>query len=188
MEIFKQQLKAILRAAVYGNISIMFPMISCVSEIRKARAIIGECAAELKQEGLIFKVDIPIGTMIEIPSAAIRAETIARECDFLSIGTNDLVQYTLAVDRNNNLVSEYYNDLDPAVLFLIRNTCQAAHIAGIRVAVCGEMASHPEYTEILLGLGVDDLSTSPIHYGEIKKAILSIDTEASKRYADSLLL
>ncbi|MCF7920125.1 MAG: phosphoenolpyruvate--protein phosphotransferase [Candidatus Cloacimonetes bacterium] len=186
-EIFKEQIRALLRAAAFGNIKVMFPMISCVAEVRKAREIMGICAAELKQEGLDFKADIPIGSMIEVPSAAIRADKIAPECDFFSIGTNDLVQYTMAVDRNSSLVNEYYNELDTAVLTLIRNVCNAAHAAGIKVAVCGEMASQAKYTELLLGLGIDELSTSPAQFGLVKKTILTTDSAKGKAFADSLL-
>ena len=185
--LFRQQLRAILQAAVYGNIKVMFPMISSVSEIIKARKIMGECAKELQREGLKYRDDLPVGTMIEVPSAAIRAVSIARECDFLSIGTNDLVQYTLAVDRNSELVSEYYDEMNPAVLFLIKNTCEAAHKAGIKVAVCGEMASQKASIDVLIGLGVDQLSTSPAQYQEIKKIIMNIDSSKAKQTAEMLL-
>jgi len=187
LDIFKVQLRAILRAAVHGNIKIMFPMVSNVSEIESARKIIRECQVELKSEGLSYQNNIEIGTMIEIPSAALRAKEIALKCDFLSIGTNDLVQYTLAVDRNNDLVAEYYNETDPSVLLLIQMVCQSAHEAGIKVAVCGEMASQEKYTAILLGLGVDELSTSPANYNEIKKKIIQLDTKECHKYAVSLL-
>ena len=187
VELFRQQLRAIMQAAVYGNIRVMFPMISSVSEIQKARKFMAECALELKQEGLQYRDDMPVGTMIEVPSAAIMAESIARECDFLSIGTNDLVQYTLAVDRNSELVSEYYDEMNPAVLYLIKNVCDAAHKAGIKVAVCGEMASQKAFIDVLIGLGVDEFSTSPAQYGEIKKSILNIDSGKAKQAAEMLL-
>ena len=125
--------------------------------------------------------------MIEVPSAAIRAREIASQCAFLSIGTNDLVQYTLAVDRNNDLVADYYNQTDPAIVYLISKVCRSAHEVGIPVAVCGEMASQNKYTNLLIGLGVDELSTSPANYGEIKKTILKLDTNECEKYAVSLL-
>jgi phosphoenolpyruvate-protein phosphotransferase (PTS system enzyme I) len=187
IELFKKQLKAILRAAVHGNIKIMFPMVSNVAEILKAKEIIKECELELKAAGKKYKSNIAIGTMIEVPSAAIRAREIASQCAFLSIGTNDLVQYTLAVDRNNDLVADYYNETDPAILYLISEVCRSAHDAGIPVAVCGEMASQEKYTKLLIGLGVDELSTSPANYGEIKKSILKLDTNECQKYAVSLL-
>ncbi|MCF7912001.1 MAG: phosphoenolpyruvate--protein phosphotransferase [Candidatus Cloacimonetes bacterium] len=187
LDLFKDQLKALLRAAVHGNIKIMFPMVSNVAEILKAKEIIRECEQELKAEGKKFKSNVAVGTMIEIPSAALRAKEISAQCDFLSIGTNDLVQYTLAVDRNNDLVADYYNDIDPAVLYLISKVCSSAHEVGIPVAVCGEMASQEKYTSLLLGLGVDELSTSPANYGEIKKTILQLDMKECEKYAVSLL-
>lgn len=187
LDLFKVQLRAILRAAVHGNIKIMFPMVSNVSEIVAAKKIINECQMELAAEGIKYQREIEIGTMIEIPSAALRAKEIAAKCDFLSIGTNDLVQYTLAVDRNNDLVADYYNEIDPSVLFLIQHVCQSAHQAGIKVAVCGEMASQEKFTSLLLGLGVDELSTSPANYNEIKKKILQLDTKECEKYAVSLL-
>ncbi|MDP8219799.1 MAG: phosphoenolpyruvate--protein phosphotransferase [Candidatus Stygibacter frigidus] len=187
LDLFKVQLRAILRAGVHGKIKIMFPMVSNVAEINTAKQIISECQKELRSEGTKYQNEIEIGTMIEIPSAALRAKEIAAECDFLSIGTNDLVQYTLAVDRNNDLVAEYYNEADPSVLYLIQKVCQSAHEAGIKVAVCGEMASQEKFTAILLGLGVDELSTSPANYNEIKKKILQLDTKECYKYAVSLL-
>ncbi len=187
LKLFKAQINAILRAAVFGNVKIMFPMVANVSEIIKARKIIKDCITDLEAEGREFKPDIEIGTMIEIPSAAIRSREIAAECDFLSIGTNDLVQYTLAVDRNNDLVAEYYNEMDPGVLYLISEVCRSAHQVGIKVAVCGEMASQEKYTKLLIGLGVDELSTTAANYGEIKKTILKLDTKECKKYSESLI-
>ena len=187
LDLFKVQLRAILRAAVHGKIKIMFPMVSSVSEIDSARNIILECQKELEADKIEYQREIEIGTMIEVPSAALRAKEIAAKCDFLSIGTNDLVQYTLAVDRNNDLVAEYYNEMDPSVLYLIQKVCQSAHEAGIKVAVCGEMASQEQFTSLLLGLGVDELSTSPANYNEIKKKILQLDTKECEKYAVSLL-
>jgi phosphotransferase system enzyme I (PtsI) len=163
-------------------------MISSVKEIERAQRLIKKCQSELDDAGEKYAKNIKIGTMIEIPSAAIRASEISEACDFLSIGTNDLVQYTLAVDRNNDLVGEYYNETDPAVLTLIKQVCQAAHAHGIKVAVCGEMAAQEKFTGLLIGLGVDELSTSPNNYGVVKKAILGLDSKESQEYADSLLI
>lgn len=180
-DIFKAQLRAILRASAYGNIHIMFPMISSVEEIKKAKQLINKYAEDLKKENKKHNADLPIGTMIEVPSAALMADQIASECDFLSIGTNDLVQYTLAVDRNNELVSEYYIESNPAVLFLIENVCRAAHANNIEVAVCGEMASQSRFISKLLVAGVDHLSASPDQYSEIKKEILGINLKENER-------
>lgn len=172
--IFKTQLRAILRAGVHGNIKIMLPMISGLDELRAARAILGECRRELEAEGLQYQPDIQVGTMIEIPSAALSARALAREADFFSIGTNDLIQYTLAIDRVNEHVAHLYQPTHPAILQLIHQTAEAAHDAGIWCGVCGETAGDISLTPLLLGLGIDELSASPSLVPRVKKAVQSL--------------
>jgi phosphoenolpyruvate-protein phosphotransferase (PTS system enzyme I) len=184
LSLFKTQLRAILRASVYGNARIMFPMISTVMELRQCKSTLAEVREDLEEEGIPFKRDIPIGTMVEVPSAALMADVLAREVDFFSIGTNDLVQYTLAADRNNENVSDLYTPSDPAVLRLIRNVVQAAQHNGIGVNVCGEMSGEPIYLPLLIGMGIHQLSATPWKIPEIKRVIRSISYEDAKRIAD----
>jgi phosphotransferase system enzyme I (PtsI) len=170
-DLFKQQLRAVLRASAYGPVKILFPMISTVEEIRQVKELF-ECAkTELLHEGIAFDEGIPFGIMIEVPSAAILADQLAREVDFFSIGTNDLIQYTLAVDRDNDLVNHLYEPLNPAVLRLIQNVVRAAKDAGKQVALCGEMAGTPAYIPLLVGMGLTDLSMNPSVLLEAKKII-----------------
>jgi phosphoenolpyruvate-protein phosphotransferase (PTS system enzyme I) len=173
-EIFKPQLRAILRAGAHGNVKIMLPMISGVDELRQARAILDECRTELDREKKEFNPDVQIGTMIEIPSAALSARALAREVDFFSIGTNDLIQYTLAIDRVNEHVAHLYQPTHPAILQLVQVTADAAHDAGIWCGICGETAGDIALTPLLLGLGVDELSTSPSLVPRVKKAVQSL--------------
>lgn len=175
--IFKQQIKAILRANIKGNIKMMFPMISGVDELQKVKEIIEICKSELSKSGIKFNAEIELGTMIEVPSAVLTSDAIAQECDFLSIGTNDLIQYTLAVDRGNQSISQYYKPAHPAVLKSIKLTVDNAHKHGKRVAVCGEMASEVRFVKLLLALGVDELSVSPGRLLLIKKEILNCNLE-----------
>ncbi|MDY6915955.1 MAG: phosphoenolpyruvate--protein phosphotransferase [Candidatus Cloacimonadota bacterium] len=179
--VFKTQLRAILRANKKGNIKIMFPMISCVYEVMKAKKIISECKQELDKVN-----EVEIGAMIEIPSAAVNAKSIAKECDFLSIGTNDLIQYTLAVDRDNQTVAEYYRPAHPSVLQLIKMTVEKAHKQNTKVAVCGEMASQEQFIGILLGLGIDELSVSPAKVLRIKEKIRNTDIKKQKEIANKM--
>jgi phosphotransferase system enzyme I (PtsI) len=172
-EIFKSQLKALLRAAVYGNISIMFPMIGSMKEFLAGKAVLEECKAELRQSSVDFKENIPVGMMIEIPSAAVMADEFAKVADFFSIGTNDLVQYTLAVDRLNETISELYDPMNPAVLKLIKMTIDAAHAQGKFCGMCGEMAANVSAVQTLLGYGLDEFSMSAGSLLEAKKAIIS---------------
>ncbi|MCD4818133.1 MAG: phosphoenolpyruvate--protein phosphotransferase [Candidatus Cloacimonetes bacterium] len=185
--LFKIQIRAILRANIGGNIKIMFPMISCVKEIRKAKAIIKQCREELVTENKEHCEYIKIGAMIEIPSAALTSDIISKECDFLSIGTNDLTQYTLAVDRDNEMVDKYYCSIHPAVIQLIKTTIKNAHDNGILVAVCGEMASTNELIPLLIGLGIDELSVSPGKLLELKQIILDLSYKKSKSLAYQIL-
>ncbi len=185
--IFKQQIKAILRANIQGNIKIMFPMISSVDELVKVKEIIEICSKELINTGIAFNPEMELGAMIEIPSAVITSDSIAEECDFLSIGTNDLIQYTLAVDRDNQSISDYYKPTHPSVIRSIKLTVDNAHKIGKKVAVCGEMASEKEYVKLLLALGVDELSVSPGRLLLIKKEIIDCNITEMKSKLDKIL-
>lgn len=176
--LFKAQLRAFLRAAALGPVRIMFPMISGIEELREAMAVLDEAAHELTQEGIEHKRDIPIGIMIEMPSAALVADLLAREVDFFSIGTNDLIQYTLAVDRVNEHVSNLYQPLHPSLLRLMRMVVQAAHNEKISVSICGEMAGDPLTTPVLLGIGLRELSMNAVSIPEVKNIIRSLNMES----------
>jgi phosphotransferase system enzyme I (PtsI) len=180
-DIFKVQLRAILRVSALGNVRIMFPMISGLSELRQAKEILETCKAELRQEGIPFMEDIELGIMIEVPSAALVAEALAREVSFFSIGTNDLIQYTIAVDRVNERIAHLYEPTHPAILRLIEMTVAAAHAQGIWVGVCGEMAGEITLTPLLLALGVDELSVSAGLVPRVKRAVQSLDTKECSR-------
>jgi len=170
-EIFRQQLRGILRASHHGKIKILFPMISGVRDIKQAIGMLTEVKNELRQQNIPFDENIPVGVMIEIPSAAVIADLLAPEVDYFSVGTNDLIQYTLAVDRVNEHVSCFYEPLHPSILRLLQTTIEAAHGNGIPVSVCGEMAGEPLYTLVLMGLGLDQLSMNPFSVPYIKKII-----------------
>jgi len=187
LTMFKTQLHAILRASVLGDIRIMFPLITNLQEIMQAKMILHDVMEDLDEESIPYNKDIQVGIMIETPSAALMASPLAREVDFFSIGTNDLTQYTLAVDRGNELVSTLYSAGDPAVLRLVRTVIQDAHKAQIDVAVCGEMASDPEYVMLLLGMGIRTLSLTPPMIPEIKQIIRSVTIEECNRLARKVL-
>lgn len=180
VELFKVQLRAILRASIYGKTRILFPMISGLEEIQKVKAILEEVKGQLAAESIPIGNDIELGIMIEVPSAVVVAESLAREVDFFSIGTNDLIQYTLAIDRVNERVSYLYDPLHPAILKLIKFIVEAAHNAGISAAICGEMAGDTAFTLILLGLGLDELSMNPLAIPRVKKIIRNSTLEESK--------
>jgi len=171
LAMFKTQLRAILRASVLGPVKVMFPLISGIQELMQAKMILHDVMEDLDEEGIAYNRDMEVGIMVETPSAALTASTLARDCDFFSIGTNDLTQYTLAVDRGNELVSTLYSPADPAVLRLVRTVIQDAYKAQIDLCVCGEMASEPEYIMVLLGLGVRTLSLSAPLIPEVKQII-----------------
>jgi len=170
-ELFRVQMRALLRASAHGQVRIMLPMISSLSELRQAKALMAVCRAELVREGRAVADRIPVGAMIEVPAAAISSALLAREVDFFSIGTNDLIQYTLAIDRVDDEVNYLYDPLHPAVLRLIHMTIEAGHKAGIEVSMCGEMAGDVRYTRLLLGLGLTDFSMHPANVLEVKRAV-----------------
>jgi phosphoenolpyruvate-protein phosphotransferase (PTS system enzyme I) len=182
-DIFRTQLRALLRASVTGKAKIMFPMVSSVDEVIAAKKLLQEAQAELREEGRPFDEDIEVGIMIEIPSAALTAERLAEEVDFFSIGTNDLIQYTLAADRSNEKVAHIYEPYHPAVLKLIRMVIDAAHRAGIWVGVCGEMASNPATALLLLGLGIDELSMGAVSIPEIKYLLRHVRLSEARKVA-----
>ncbi|MBN1154018.1 phosphoenolpyruvate--protein phosphotransferase [candidate division KSB1 bacterium] len=184
--VFKSQLRAILRASVLGNIKILLPMISCMDEVMRAKAIINEVKRDLRNEGISFDESIGYGAMIEVPSAAIIADLIAKEVEFLSIGTNDLIQYTLAVDRGNEHISYLYNNYALAVLRLIQKVINAGHEQGVWVGMCGEMAADPKMTMLLVGMGLDELSVTPSILPEIKTIIRSISLKETRHIAEKV--
>ena len=186
-DIFKPQLRAALRAGVGYNLKIMFPMVATASEVRAARKVLDECAGELKDEGVQIAEDIEIGIMVEIPSAALVADQLAKEVDFFSIGTNDLSQYTMAADRTNPKVAELSNAFFPAVLRLVREVIRAAHKAEKWVGMCGELAGEPLALPILLGLELDEYSMNPPMIPLAKQIIRSLDTRDMKKIADQAL-
>jgi phosphotransferase system enzyme I (PtsI) len=169
--LFKTQIKAIYRAAVAGQAKLMFPMITGLDELRQAREICAEAVTELAAEGQPHTPGLSVGVMIETPAAVLAADLLARECDFFSIGTNDLIQYTLAMDRGNSRVSYLYRPLHPAVLRSLRRTVEAAHAQGIWVGLCGEMGAETRLAEVLFGLGLDEISTHGAALPKIKQVI-----------------
>jgi phosphotransferase system enzyme I (PtsI) len=187
LTLFKTQMRAILRASAFGNVRIMFPMVSTLLELRQCKMILAEVKEDLEEEGIACNRRLPVGTMIEVPSAAILADLMAREVDFFSIGTNDLTQYTLAADRTNQEVAALYNAGDPAVLRLIDQVVRAAAPHEIGVNVCGEMGGDPTYTMLLLGLGMRQLSVTPHNIPEIKKIVRSITLDEAAGVAREAL-
>jgi phosphotransferase system enzyme I (PtsI) len=187
IELFKIQLRAILRASAYGNTGVIIPMISGVEEIREVKKIIEEVKNDLLKKNIPINRNIKKGVMIEVPSAVVMADSLAKEVDFFSIGTNDLIQYALAIDRINERVTYLYRPLHPAVLRLLRRIVYAGHSAGIKVAMCGEMAGDPFYTMILLGLELDGLSMTPLAIPRVKRIIRQSTLEESKKLLEKAM-
>ena len=186
-EMFKTQLRALLRAAVHGDLRIMLPLIVSLDEVLASRKLLEEAAAELTERGVAFRADVPLGVMIETPAAAVASDTLTRDVDFFSIGTNDLVQYTLAVDRGNANLAPRFTPLHPAVLRLIKRTVEVAELGDIDVAVCGEMASQPLMAFALLGLGVRQMSVAPRSVPLVKRIVRSVTAAHAKLAASAAL-
>lgn len=185
--LFKTQLRAILRASNYGNLLIMFPMISSIEELREAKKILEECKKELDTENIPYKKDIKVGIMIEIPSAALIAYGLAQECDFFSIGTNDLIQYTVAVERGNEKISKLYTKYHPAVIKLIKDSIQGAHDAGIFCGMCGEAAGDELLIPLLIGLGLDEFSMNSNKILKARKIISQLEKSKCEELVEKVL-
>jgi phosphotransferase system enzyme I (PtsI) len=186
-EIFKTQLRAMLRAASHGDVRILLPLVVTVDEVRRARALLAEGASELAARGVAHRGDVPVGVMIETPAAAVTADSLAASASFFSIGTNDLVQYTLAVDRGNAGLASRFTPLHPAVLRLIRTTYDVGRVRGLEVAVCGEMASEPLTAFVLIGLGIRQLSVAPHALARVKRLVRGVHARAAARAAAEAL-
>ncbi|MFA6290104.1 MAG: phosphoenolpyruvate--protein phosphotransferase [Opitutaceae bacterium] len=186
-DIFKDQLRAILRASAHGTIHLMYPMISGREELARANAVLDECKAELKAKQTAFDPKLVVGTMIEIPSAAITADVLAKDCDFFSVGTNDLIQYLLAIDRGNNSIAHLYEPTHPAVIRMLKNVVDQAHKQKIKVSVCGEMAGDAVYVPLLIGLGVDELSMTPPLLPAVKYLVRAMKLSDAKKLATEAL-
>ena len=186
-DIFKTQLRAILRAAAFGNVRIMFPMISAFFELRLAKRMLEEAADSLEKDGLPYSRNLDLGIMIEVPSAVITADVMATEVDFFSIGTNDLIQYALAIDRGNKQVAHLYQPLDPAILRMIKRVADVSKQKGIKVFMCGEMAGTPHHIPILVGMGIDELSMNPQSIPVVKRVIRSINLEDARKLVNDAL-
>ena len=186
-DIFKVQLRAILRASAEGKLKVMYPMISGVDELRQANVLFNEAKEELRREKVLFDERIEVGAMIEIPSAALTCDLLAKEVNFFSIGTNDLIQYALAVDRANEKIAYLYEPTHPAVLRLVKHIIDTAHQNHIWVGMCGEMAGDPRLALVLLGLGLDGFSTSPVNIPEVKRIIRAIKMSEAQKIAEEAL-
>jgi phosphotransferase system enzyme I (PtsI) len=183
LELFKVQLRAILRASVEGDVRIMFPLISSLMELRQAKIVLGDAMEDLEEAAVPFRRDIPIGIMVETPAAALQIKELLREVDFISIGTNDLIQYTLAVDRGNERVASLYTASHPVIIRMLRDIIKAAERANVLCSMCGEMAGEPMYTLLLLGIGLRQFSMAPSDIPEIKKIIRSTSIAHAMRVA-----
>ena len=187
VDIFKMQLRAILRAAVFGNVRMMYPMISGIEELRRANAVLEECKVELSAAGVPFNPFMEVGIMVETPSAVLVADHLAKEVRFFSIGTNDLIQYTVAVDRLNDRIAHLYNPTHPAILRMIKLTVDAGRARGVWTGVCGEIASDILLTPLLIGLGVEELSTTSVLVPRVKKAVQSLDASECEALVSKVL-
>jgi phosphotransferase system enzyme I (PtsI) len=186
-QVFNDQLRAILRAAAFGNVRILFPMISTYFEIREANRMLDEAAESLEKDGLPYNRDIEIGAMIEVPSAVIMADLIAENVDFFSIGTNDLIQYSLAIDRGNEQVAHLFQPLDPAIIRMLQHVADVAREKEIKVFMCGEMAGTPHHIPLLLGIGMDELSMNPQTIPDIKRVIRSLNVADTRSFMKDVL-
>ncbi|MDJ0804208.1 MAG: phosphoenolpyruvate--protein phosphotransferase [Desulfobacterales bacterium] len=186
-DVFIAQLRAILRAAAYGNVRILFPMIANCSELAEARTLLEEAADSLEKDGENYNRDIEVGVMIEVPSAVVMADQLARMCDFFSIGTNDLIQYTLAIDRGNRNVAYLYEPLNPAILRMLKHVADEAHKAGISIAMCGEMAGEPVHVPFLLGLGITEWSMNPHAIPVVKRMVRRLSTQDAQRFVKEIV-
>ena len=186
-DVFITQLRAILRAAAFGNVRIMFPMISTLDEICQAKKILNETADSLDKEGVKFNRDIEVGIMIEVPSAVIMADLMAKEVDFFSIGTNDLIQYSMAIDRDNRKVAHLYQPLEPAIIRMVKHVADVATNSNIKLFMCGEMASSPIHIPVLLGMGMDELSMNPQSIPAVKAMIRSLSVENSRQIVEDVM-
>ena len=186
-QVFKTQLRAILRASAHGNVRVMFPMIASLAEVKEAKRLLAQCAAALEKEGVPFNRDIQTGIMIEVPSAVVIADILAREVDFFSIGTNDLIQYTLAIDRGNREVAHLYSPLHPAILRMLDHLSKVAAKTGVKLFMCGEMASDPMNMPILLGMGLKELSVNPRSMPVVKSMIRSLSREEASGFFRKIL-
>jgi phosphotransferase system enzyme I (PtsI) len=186
-ELFKTQIRALLRASAFGQLKIMFPMISSLDELRRAKALVQNCMQELQIEGVAYDPDVQVGIMIEVPAAALLADQLAKECDFFSIGTNDLIQYTVAVDRGNEKVAGLYSQYHPAVLRLIDTTISSAHAAGIPCGMCGEAAGDLLLIPLFLGMGLDEFSMSPSFILPARKLITELDFSSCQKMVPEVI-
>jgi phosphotransferase system enzyme I (PtsI) len=186
-ELFKVQLKALMRAAVHGDLQIMLPLVVSVDEVRQTRQLLQDASEELTARGITHRADVPLGVMVETPAAAVGVDSFVKDVSFLSIGTNDLVQYTLAVDRGNASLVTRFTPLHPAVLRLIARTVEEGHKAGLSVSVCGEMASQPLMAYALIGLGVRQLSVAAVGLPAVKRIIRGVSTTAAASAARAAL-
>ena len=186
-DIFRRQLRAILRASVSGNLKLMYPMISGLEELQRANEILGEVRGELTREGIPFADEMEVGAMIEVPSAALTCDLLAKEVDFFSIGTNDLIQYALAVDRVNEKIAYLYEPTHPAILRLVKQIIDVGHAAGIWVGMCGEMAGEPPLSLLLLGMGLDEFSASPVQLPIVKQVIRSVEYSFAQSVVEQAL-
>ncbi|HYW12721.1 MAG TPA: phosphoenolpyruvate--protein phosphotransferase, partial [Longimicrobium sp.] len=187
-EIFRTQLRALVRAMAHGDLRVMLPLVNEISEVERSRALLDECIAQLRSEGEPVPERYLLGAMVETPAAAMSAPELARHVDFFSIGTNDLVQYTLAVDRGNSRLARLYNPFHPAVVRLLDLIIRAGNAAGIEVSVCGEFASNPLGAFLLIGMGADSLSVAPSSLAEIKKVIRAVTQQDAREAADDALV
>ena len=187
LPLFRTQLRAVLRASVLGNLHVMFPMVTTLKELRQAKMVLSDVMEDLEEQGIPFNREIRVGMMVEVPSAVVMLDQFIEEVEFLSIGTNDLIQYTLAVDRSNKDVAELYTSADPAVLRLIQSAINTADQAGIPINLCGQMSGSPTYTMLLLGLGLRRFSVAPSAIPEIKKICRSVSIEQCEQIAEQVM-